>query len=90
MVKWGHRKLCFRLKSQKITNAPAKGTKDYHVDIYYQIPGKKDVWPICETKWLHNPSARIIMFVLPEASSRVPRIMSFTDFREKEESDSSQ
>jgi hypothetical protein len=30
------------------------------------------------------------MFVLPEASSRVPRIMSFTDFREKEESDSSQ
>jgi len=32
---------------------------------------------------LHNPAARIVMFVLPEAGSRVPRIMGFTDFREE-------
>lgn len=83
--KVGSRKIALEPKSQKITNAPAKGIEDYHVDIYYQIPGEKEVWPLCETKWLHNPPARIIMFVLPEAGSRVPRIMSFTDFRKKEE-----
>ena len=79
----GSQKINLKPKSQKITKAPAKGIKNYHVDIYYQMPKEKDTWPLCETKWLHNPAARIIMFVLPETGSRVPRIMSFTDFRTK-------
>ncbi|MBC7979742.1 MAG: hypothetical protein H7Y36_04175 [Armatimonadetes bacterium] len=83
--KLGSEKLALEPNSKKITDAPAKGSEDYPVDIYYQFPGKEDIWPLCETKWLHNPAARIVMFVLPEAGSRVPRIMSFTDFREEKE-----
>lgn len=81
--KLGSEKLALEPNSKAISPAPAKGSEDYPVDIYYQLPGKDEVWPLCETKWLHNPSARIVMFVLPEAGSRVPRIMSFTDFREE-------
>lgn len=83
--KVGTRKILLEPASNEIIDPPAKGAEDYPVDIYYQMPGQKDIWPLCETKWLHNPSARIIMFVLPEAGSRIPRIMSFTDFREKAE-----
>lgn len=79
--KLGSQKLALEPNSKKTTDAPTKGSEDYPVDIYYQMPGKEEVWPLCETKWLHNPNARIVMFVLPETGSRVPRIMSFTDFR---------
>ncbi len=33
---------------------------------------------------MHTLHQSIIMFVLPEAGSRVPRIMNFTDFRIEE------
>lgn len=81
--KVGSRKIALGPNSSDLTDAPSHETGDYPVDIYYQMPGKKEAWPLCETKWLHNPAARIIMFVLPEEGSRVPRIMSVTDFREK-------
>ena len=85
--KVGTEKLTLDPKSMDVMNPPAAGSEDYPVDIYYQLPEKKEIWPLCETKWVHNPAARIVMFVLPEADSRVPRIMSFTDFREEKEAD---
>lgn len=83
--KLGTEKLALEPNSRKVTPAPASGSEDYPMDIYYRMPGKDEIWPLCETKWLHNPAARIVMFVLPEAGSRVPRIMGFTDFREEKE-----
>jgi len=81
--KVGSRKITLGPNSSGLTDAPTQGTEDYPVDVYYQLPGKNEAWHLCETKWLHNPAARILMFVFPEEGSRVPRIMSFTDFREK-------
>ncbi len=83
--KLGTETLALEPDSKKISPAPADGRKDYPVDIYYQMPGEEEVWPLCETKWRHNPDARIVMFVLPEAGTRTPRIMSFTDFRQEKE-----
>ncbi|QTN32430.1 hypothetical protein HZ994_08835 [Akkermansiaceae bacterium] len=79
----GTRKLMLRPMARQIMREPAKATGDYPVDIQYRLPGETDSWPLCATKWLHNPSARIIMLILPESGTRIPRIMSFTDFREK-------
>lgn len=81
--KLGSEKLALEPNSKDITSAPTTGSEDYHVNLYFQGPGKKEAWPLCETKWLHNPNARIVMFVLPEADTRVPRIMSFTDYRQE-------
>ena len=81
----GSEKLALEPNSRKISNAPAKGAGDYPVELYYQIPGDKKVWPLCETQWQHNPAGRTVVFVLTEGDSRVPRIMGFPDFRMEEE-----
>lgn len=82
--KLGSEKLVLEPNSRKISAAPAKGTESYPVELYYQSPGDTNLWPLCETKWQHNPAGRTVVFVLNESGSKVPRIMGFPDFRAEE------
>ncbi len=65
-----------------ILKAPATESGDYNVMIGYVPAGTERAEPLCETVWMHDPRARNIIFVVPVAESRMPRIMGFPDFRE--------
>lgn len=82
--KLGKEQLALKPRARQISKAPANGAEQYPVKLFYQLPGDKNVWPLCETEWLHNPQGRIVMFIIPEAGSRAPRIMGFPDFRQEE------
>lgn len=79
--KLGSQELALEPKSRQTSNAPTSENKPYHVDIYFQRPGAEKAWPLCETVWLHDPTSRTVMFVLPQGAKQAPRIMSFSDFR---------
>jgi hypothetical protein len=82
--KLGSEKLDLKPNSRHISKAPTNKAGNFPVELYYRIPGDRDVWPLCETKWIHNPNGRVVMFVLPEEGVRVPRLMGFPDFRSEE------
>lgn len=82
--KLGTEKLDLKPNARLISKAPAEKAGNFPVELYYQMPGNEDVWPLCETKWIHNPNGRIVMFVIPEEGVRVPRLMGFPDFRQEE------
>lgn len=84
----GGSKLALKPNSKLILDPPASGNTDYDVKLAYRIAGEKDYDPICETKWLHDPRSRAIVFVLGGPAGRTPRVMMFTDYREAEEKDS--
>ncbi|MFC7335947.1 hypothetical protein ACFQY0_02055 [Haloferula chungangensis] len=82
--KLGDEKLDLKPNSRLISKAPTDKAGNFPVELYYQRPGDKDVWPLCETKWIHNPNGRVVMFVIPEEGVRVPRLMGVPDFRKQE------
>ena len=63
-------------------NAPATGNQDYPVKLYFRIPGNEHLYPLCETKWRHDPRSRNVAFIIAENGARSPRVMVFPDFRE--------
>jgi len=40
------------------------------------------VYPLCETRWRHDPRGREVVFVLVQDGCRSPRVIGFTDYRE--------
>lgn len=79
--KVGTQKLAMKPKSQMILSAPATKNEDFVVDLLFQMPGDKEGYPLCETKWIHDPRARKVVFVTKEKGSRTPRVRGFSDFR---------
>ena len=71
-------------KSQKIVAAPTTKNEDFVVDLAFQLPDDKELYPLCETKWIHDPSSRKVVFVIKEKGSRTPRVRGFSDFRYQE------
>lgn len=82
--KLGSKKLALEPNSRNVTESPADANEDYHVNLFYQAPGEKDVWPLCQTMWRHDPTSRTLMFVLQAETGAAPRLMSFPDFRMEE------
>lgn len=82
--KVGSSQLRMTANSQTILDAPASGNEDYQVNISFRIPGKDHIYPLCETKWLHDPRSRTVLFVVNQNGGRTPRIMGFPDYREEE------
>ncbi len=78
----GSSKLALKPNSRVILDPPAAESTDYDVKLAYRIAGEKDYDPICETKWLHDPRSRAVVFVLGGPAGRTPRVMMFTDYRE--------
>ncbi len=75
----GKRKLALKARSRAITEAPANGAEEYPVNLSYRIAGKDPLYPLCETRWVHDPAARTVLFILNEPGSRAPRVMGFPD-----------
>lgn len=69
--------------SRLILDAPATSNSFYRVKVDYVIPSEKVLRPICETQWQHNPATRMVMFVFNENGEDVPRVMGFSDFRQR-------
>ena len=78
----GERTLKLAPMSRMVLEAPAKQNGDYPVSIGYFAPGQKMREPLCETRWLHDPRSRSVMFVMQEAGVIAPRIIGMPDFRE--------
>ena len=68
--------------TREILNAPTTGNQDYPVKLFFRIPGNEHIYPLCETKWRHDPRTRNLAFIIAEAGARSPRVMVFPDFRE--------
>lgn len=83
----GTRQLAMEPNSRAIVDNPASGNDGYQVNLSFRIPGDERLYPLCETKWTHDPGSRTIFFILSRAGSRTPRIMGFPDSREEEKSD---
>ena len=67
---------------RKLMNAPARGGGDYPVDLSYQLPGNPQSYPLCETKWQHDPASRSAAFIIAPKRGRTPRVLVFPDYRE--------
>lgn len=81
----GSEKLAMQPKSTVTIDPPVSGAKDYPVNLAYRIQGKEHLYPICETKWLHDPRSRSLAFIFNKPGVRTPRVLVFADFREQEE-----
>ena len=84
----GSEKLNMAAQSCVILNAPASGPTDYEVRLACRIPGEANSRPICQTKWLHDPRSRMLVFVIGDQAKRSPRVMAFPDYREPKQSPS--
>ena len=78
----GSERLRLEPKRRLLMKAPATKAGDYTVDLGYLRKGDERVYPLCETKWRHDPSSRSAAFVMPPSRGRTPRILVFPDYRE--------
>lgn len=80
----GTEQLAMAANSRTVMNAPASKNEDYNVNLSFRMPGNEVLYPLCETKWRHDPRSRSVLFVIPQAGSRSPKVLGFPDFREPE------
>jgi hypothetical protein len=80
----GTRRLAVKPRSRVVMDPPAAAAGDYNVNLSYRIAGKDALYPLCETKWSHVPSARTVLFIVTEPGSRTPRVLGFPDHPEPE------
>jgi len=78
----GSEKLVLQPNSRVILDAPARGNQDYPVNLSFRIPDNERLYPLCETRWRHDPRSRSVVFVNAENGVRSPRVMVFPDYRE--------
>ena len=53
------------------------------INLSFRIAGKGDLYPLCETRWVHDPANRTVLFIVNEPGSRAPRVLGFQDYREE-------
>lgn len=75
----GKERLAIKARSKVILDPPAAAAGDYNVNLSFRIAGKKDLYPLCETRWVHAPTARTVLFIVNEPGSRAPRVLGFPD-----------
>lgn len=78
----GSEKLVILPGSRAIVDAPASGNQDYEVNLTFRIPGDDHLYPLCETRWRHDPRSRSVVFINAENGIRSPRVLVFPDYRE--------
>jgi hypothetical protein len=78
----GSEQLTIQPNSRVILNPPTTGNRDYPVNLTFRIPGKERLYPLCETRWRHDPRSRSVAFIIAESGYRSPRVMVFPDYRE--------
>lgn len=78
----GSQKLAMKAQSRAIVDPPVSGAEAYDVVISYVLPGESQFRPISQTKWVHDPRSRMILFVYGGSNNVAPQISGFTDFRD--------
>lgn len=78
----GSQKLALKGQSRAIVEAPALRDEAFDVKIGYAIANEPRIYPICQTKWVHDSRSRIVMFVHGGEDNSTPQIEGFTDFRD--------
>jgi hypothetical protein len=78
----GSEKLLIKPRSRATTNPPVNKAGAYPVSLAYRVAGNDLTYPICETKWTHNPLTRTLAFVIAREGVRTPAVLLFPDFRE--------
>jgi hypothetical protein len=79
--KLGSQKLFIKPRSRTTTNPPANKTAAYPVSMAYRIHGNGLTYPICETKWMHDPRTRTLAIVIANKGIRTPAVLLFPDLR---------
>ncbi len=82
----GSEKLVIKPASRLTLDPPARGNKDYRVNLFFRFPDSELNHPLCETQWRHDPRSRTVAFIINEPGARGPRIRVFPDYRSKEKS----
>lgn len=77
----GTEKLVIKPMSRAVTDAPRKEAGDFPVNLGYRMKGKEHLYPICQTRWNHDPAARSLGFIITRPGSRTPRVLVFPDSR---------
>lgn len=77
----GKQKLAMKSRSKLILDPPADKSGDYNVNLSFRIAGKEALYPLCETRWVHDPANRTVLFIVNEPGSRAPRVLGFKDYR---------
>jgi hypothetical protein len=77
----GKQKIQLKPHERLLVNAPVDETDSYPVILLHLIKGQDEVFPICETRWMHDPKTRQLVFVYTETGRRLPRIIGISDFR---------
>ena len=75
----GKQQVMVKARSKLISDPPATAREDYNVNLSYRTSATAPLYPVCETKWIHDPAARTVLFIMPEAGTPVPRVMAFPD-----------
>jgi hypothetical protein len=83
--KLGSEAIILKPSSRAVTGAPRIDAGDYPVSLAYRMEGKEHNYPICETRWTHDPRSRNLGFVIARQGTRTPRVFVFPDFREENE-----
>jgi hypothetical protein len=78
----GEQRLEIQPRSKVILDSPAKGNGEYHVNLNYRMVGNDHLYPLCETRWVYDPAARTVFFIIQQVGIRTPRIIGFPDRRE--------
>ena len=78
----GTEQLAMAANSKTIVKSPAAKNEDYDVNLAYRMPGNERLYPLCETKWVHDTRSRMLFFVVSQNDNRTPRVMGFPDYRE--------
>lgn len=77
----GTRSLAIAPGTRAVLDAPAGRSEEYPVNLSYRITGDKRGYPLCETKWRHDPRSRTLVFIIAQGGHRGPQVMGFTDYR---------
>lgn len=77
----GEQKLAMKSRSKVILDPPASKAGDYNVNLSFRFAGNDKLHPLCETRWVHDPASRTVLFVINEPGSRAPRVLGFPDHR---------
>lgn len=79
--KLGSETIVLKPGSRAVMDAPTDGPGGYPVNIAYRNGDNGNLYPICETRWTHDPRARSLGFVITRDGARTPRVLVFPDLR---------
>ena len=77
------------IRAGATTLRPAPKPSGYSAKLLGNAPsqsnalGKDVLYPLCETRCVHNPANRTVLFIFNESGSRIPRVLGFPDHREE-------